>query len=285
MVRCPMSRIRLFESRDLSEAERLTGLKLEMVTPLLRHGRWRRATPHVEELPVLIWMQRGQGRVTILGRTHGVQPSIAICLPPGTPFAIEPGAMTEGTLLRLPALFEAPLPDRPRLLRLSDVTTQGELSGLLDRLSRHGDLTDPARGRAALGRVILVSALIERLACAQPRQAQTRAATLAARFARAVETHLGTGATLEEIGAALGVTSTHLTRTLRETSGQTAAAYVQARTMHEARRRLADTDDTAAAIAAALGYSSAAYFTRAFGRETGQTPSAFRAEARRVARA
>lgn len=278
-----MSRIRLFESRDLSEAERLTGLALEMVTPLLRHGRWRRGLPHVENLPVLIWMQRGQGRVTILGRTRGFQPSTAICLPPGTPFAIEPGAMTEGTLVRLPALFEAPLPDRARLLRLSDVTTQGELSGLLDRLSRHGDLSDPANGRAALGRVILVSALIERLVTDQAPQPQPRPVTLAARFARAVETHLGSGASLEDIGADLGVTSTHLTRTLRDTCGMTAAAYMQARLMHEARRRLADTDETAATIAAALGYSSAAYFTRAFGRETGQTPSAFRADARRVA--
>jgi hypothetical protein len=52
-----MSRIRLFESRDLSEAERLTGLTLEMVTALKRHGRWRRTLPHVEPLPVLIWIQ------------------------------------------------------------------------------------------------------------------------------------------------------------------------------------------------------------------------------------
>lgn len=277
-----MSRIRLFESRDLSEAERLVGLKLEMVTPLIRHGRWRRSEPHVENLPVLIWMQRGQGRITVLGRTRGFQPSTAICLPPETPFSIEPGTMTEGTLLRLPALFEAPLPAVPRMLRVSDVAAQGEISGLIDRLTRHGDLSDPPAGRAALGRVILISAFIERLATANPAAPLSRPAKLAARFARAVETHLGSGATLEEIGTDLGVTSTHLTRTLRETCGMTAAAYMQARLMHEARRRLADTDDMASTIATALGFSSAAYFTRAFGRVTGQTPSAFRADARRV---
>ncbi|CTQ50775.1 AraC family transcriptional regulator [Jannaschia donghaensis] len=278
-----MSRIRLFESQGLSEAERLTGLRLEMVTPLIRHGRWRRSVPHVESLPVVIWMQRGQGRITILGRTRGFQPLTAICIPPGTPFAIEPGAMTEGTLLRLPALFEAPLPDAPRILRLSDVSTQAELSGLIDRLGRHGDLSNPAEGRGALGRIILVSALIERVASAQPPTPLPRAAALAARFTRRVEDRLGSGATLEDIGADLGVTPTHLTRTLRGTAGMTAAAYMQARLMHEARRRLADKDDTAATIATELGYSSAAYFSRAFRRETGHTPSAFRAEARRVA--
>jgi len=277
-----MSRIRLFEAQALSEADRLSGLALEMVTPLIRHGRWRRALPHVDALPVLIWITRGQGRITVLGRTRGFGPATAIAIPAGTPFALDPGTKTEGTLLRLPALFEAPLPARPRMLRLSDVAAQGELSGLLDRLSRHGDLSVPAQGRAALGRVILVSALIERIATAQPAKQISRPHQLAARFARAVEAHLGTGASLEEIGADLGVTPTHLTRTMRDTSGLTAAAYMQARLMHEARHRLADTDDAAATIAAALGFSSPAYFTRAFGREAGQTPSAFRADARRV---
>ncbi|WP_179379938.1 helix-turn-helix domain-containing protein [Jannaschia marina] len=280
-----MSRIRLFESRDLSEADRLAGLSFEMVTPLIRHGKWRRGMPHTERLAVLIWIPRGQGRLTVLGRTRGFGPATAICLPPETPFALDPGAMTEGTLVRLPPLFEAPLPDRPRLLKVSDVAAQGELAGLIDRLSRHGDLSEPALGRAALGRVILLSALIERLVATQPATRLPRPAQVAARFARAVEERLGTGATLEEIGAEIGVTPTHLTRTLKETAGLTAAAYMQARLMHEARRRLADTDDSAATIAGALGFSSAAYFTRAFGRETGQTPSAFRAEARRVARA
>ena len=278
-----MSRIRLFESRDLSEAERLTGLTLEMVTALKRHGRWRRTLPHVEPLPVLIWIQRGQGRITVLGRTRGFGPATAIALPPGTPFALVPGTMTEGTLIRMPALFEAPLPDTPRHLRLSDVAVQGELSGLIDRLGRHGDLADPPAGRSALGRVILLSALVEREARKVEAPPTPRPAQLAARFARAVEAHLGSCVTLENIGAELGVTATHLPRPLRETAGMTAAAYMQARLMHEARRRLSDTDASAAMIAADLGFSSPAYFTRAFRRETGQTPSAFRAEARRVA--
>ena len=46
--------------------------------------------------------------------------------------------------------------------------------------------------------------------------------------------------------------------------------------MAEARRRLVDTDDSAAKIARDLGYSSPAYFTRAFGQETGTTPTGYR---------
>lgn len=280
-----MSRIRLFESRGVAEADRLSGLSLEMVTSLKRHGRWRRNLPHVEPLPVLIWIQRGQGRITVLGRTRGFAPATCITLPPDTPFAIEPGAMTEGTLLRLPDLFEAPMPGTPRHLRLSDVSAQGELSGLLDRLDRRGELSDVASGRAALGRIILISALIERIAEGQDAPRPDAPARLAARFARAVEENLHAAVTLDILGRDLGVTPTHLTRTLRATCAMTAQQYLQARLMHEARRRLADTDAPAATIARDMGYSSAAYFTRAFGRETGETPSAFRAAARRVAAA
>lgn len=278
-----MSRIRLFESRGVAEADRLSGLTLEMVTPLKRHGRWRRALPHAEPLPVLIWIQRGQGRVTVLGRSRGFAPATCIVLPPGTPFSIEPGPMTEGTLLRLPDLFEAPVPDVPRHLRLSDVSVQGELSGLLDRLGRHSELADAATARAALGRLILVSAFVERAASAVAADRTDAAARLAARFTRKVEDTLSAAVTLDSLGRELGVTPTHLTRTLRATCAMTAQQYMQARLMHEARRRLADTDEPAATIARDLGYSSAAYFSRAFGREVGETPSVFRAAARRVA--
>jgi AraC-like DNA-binding protein len=39
---------------------------------------------------------------------------------------------------------------------------------------------------------------------------------------------------------------------------------------------LVDTHDSAAIIARDLGYSSPAYFTRAFGQETGTTPTGYR---------
>lgn len=279
-----MSRIRLFESKGLPEADRLRGLQQEMISPLLRVGRWRRETPHSDSLPVLIWIARGQGRIMINARTRGFGPSSCIVIPAGTPFAIEPGTVTEGTLARLPDLFEAPFPDRPRRLRITEVAAQGEMAGLLDRLAQSGDLSDPVAGRAALARVILLSSLVERESRRVQPERPNGSARLAQRFAAEVESNLGNGANLEAIGDIMGVTPTHLTRTLRETCGMTAAQYLTARLMHEARRRLADTDDSAATIAAGLGFSSPAYFTRSFGKNVGQTPSAFRqAEGRALA--
>ena len=48
------------------------------------------------------------------------------------------------------------------------------------------------------------------------------------------------------------------------------------RIMYEARRLLLETDMPAREIAEHLGFSSAAYFTRAFAQATGRTPSDFR---------
>jgi AraC-like DNA-binding protein len=168
-------------------------------------------------------------------------------------------------------------------MRLSDIAVQGELAGLLDRVARAGDLTDPAQGRAALGRVILISALLEREKHREDTDQPTAASKLAARYARAVEDNLTSGASIETLAYGLGVTPAHLTRTVKSTCGMSALDYRNARLMHEARRRLVETDDTAATIGASLGFTSPAYFSRAFTASAGQPPSRFRRAARQVA--
>lgn len=277
-----MAKIHLFEPRRLSEAERLAGLRVTSISTLARPDQWRHTLPHAEAGPVLIWISRGQGRLSWEARTRGYGAATLLCLPAGTPFWIEPGPGTECVLARMPELFEAPMPAAPLRLRLSDISVQGELAGLLDRLSRAGDLSDPAQGRAALGRIILVSALIEREKHREEAEKQTGASKLARRFARAVEENLTSGATIETLAHGLGVTPAHLTRTIKSTCTQSALDYRNARLMHEARRRLIETDDTAATIGATLGFASPAYFSRAFTASAGQPPARFRRAARQV---
>ncbi|MBF9024157.1 helix-turn-helix domain-containing protein [Rhodobacterales bacterium HKCCD6035] len=81
---------------------------------------------------------------------------------------------------------------------------------------------------------------------------------------------------MSDDAARLDVTPIHFTRICREITGRTALALINEVLMAEARRRLVDTDDSAAKIARDLGYSSPAYFTRAFGQETGTTPTGYR---------
>lgn len=82
----------------------------------------------------------------------------------------------------------------------------------------------------------------------------------------------------------LGVSPTHLNRIVKAASGLTAHAYIARKRIDEARRDLVFTDRPAQEIALRLGFADPAYFSRAFLRETGHTPRAYRlAERARLA--
>ena len=86
---------------------------------------------------------------------------------------------------------------------------------------------------------------------------------------------------LEHLGVAdyaslLAVTPTHLSRVMRQATGQSASAAIEARLIREARRHLAFSNLTISEIAYQLGFSDPAYFSRVFRRATGQSPRDFR---------
>ncbi|MDO9525330.1 MAG: helix-turn-helix transcriptional regulator, partial [Gemmobacter sp.] len=85
-----------------------------------------------------------------------------------------------------------------------------------------------------------------------------------------------TGAGVGDIAASLGVTPTHLSRVCRLTTGRSAKAILADRVIFEARRMLSETRLPVGTVATQLGFTSPAYFTRAFQHHTGQTPTDFR---------
>ena len=74
----------------------------------------------------------------------------------------------------------------------------------------------------------------------------------------------------------LGVTSGHLSDTVRDLTGSTALSFIHQRITLEAKRLLVHTNDPASSIASALSFSDASYFGRFFKREVGETPNQFR---------
>ena len=83
--------------------------------------------------------------------------------------------------------------------------------------------------------------------------------------------------TVADYAHALGCSATHLGRLTRAHAGQSPAAFLTALRMQEARRLLAYTLMDVAEVGYRLGYEDPSYFSRAFRRETGLSPSAFRA--------
>jgi AraC-like DNA-binding protein len=106
--------------------------------------------------------------------------------------------------------------------------------------------------------------------------ASDSARRLAAAFTSLVEAEYRSGQSINEYASKLGVTPTHLTRSCKQACGRPASAILADRVHFEARKLLRETQRPVKDIASALGFSSAAYFTRAFQKHTGLTPSAFR---------
>ncbi|MBL4813720.1 MAG: helix-turn-helix transcriptional regulator, partial [Rhodobacteraceae bacterium] len=162
-----------------------------------------------------------------------------------------------------------------------DVTVQNEVATAFDRLEKelHSQLLGHAR--AALYHLGLLSVLFQRQFETAPlaeanSHGHSAAARLVAAFTGQIERDFHTDMGVANYASLLGVTPTHLTRCCNETSGRTALALLNDRKLFEARIRLRGTDMPVRKIAQMLGYSSAAYFTRAFQAGAGMTPTQFR---------
>ncbi|MES2715713.1 MAG: helix-turn-helix domain-containing protein [Pseudomonadota bacterium] len=86
---------------------------------------------------------------------------------------------------------------------------------------------------------------------------------------------------LAALAAALGITPTQLNRVCHQVLGHSALGVLHGRLVLEAQRDLAYTTLSVKQIALGLGFADAGYFSRFFLRQTGHTPSAWRALAAR----
>lgn len=253
--------------------------RLVPLSRLAAGGRWRVEAMRAYSEPMLLWFTRGQGRITVGGLTRGYGPNNAVFIPAGVMHGFEVGQHVFGTAVFFGHGFDLPLPDKPQHLRLRDNASQVEVNLLLDAIGRELAGDKPARDRSAALHLGLLSVWLERQIIAHPPEesAHPRSARdLASRYTHLIEQDFRSGKGVAEYAAALGVTATHLTRVCRLTTGRSAKAILSDRVLFEARLLLVDTKEPVQTVAQSLGFTSAAYFTRAFQHHTGSTPSDFR---------
>ncbi|MEQ3626496.1 MAG: helix-turn-helix transcriptional regulator [Celeribacter sp.] len=261
-----------------------SALKLVPITRLAQGGRWRTEAMRSYRAPLLLWFTRGQGRITVAGTTRGYGPHNAIFVPPGLMNGFEMTRQVFGTALFFDTDSTACLPSEPLHLRIRHATAQAEVTGVLDALQREIDHDRPARDRAITHQAGLLSVWLERQrqiaaedAARVPDTQPLAARRLVQRYTALVEGQLYTGQSVGDYAEMLGVTATHLSRCCNLTCNRSASDLLQDRLTYEARRLLLETRLPVRQVAEVLGFRSAAYFTRAFQRRTGQTPSLFRA--------
>jgi len=264
-----------------AQSARSDSLSLTAVGYSAQTGRWRTEAMRSHASPRLLFIAKGQGRITIAGLTSGYGPNNLIYIPAGTMYGYEVGPTVFGQMLTIPRAMAAEWPEEPTHLRLRDVTAQKELAGLFDNLERELQSGKSGHSRAAHYHLGIMSVFFERMQSSQPVEAdrdrsKTASARLVAAYSDLVERDFRSKTAISGYAAALGVTPTHLTRCCRQTCGRSALAIPNDRVLYEARVMLRESRTPVQEIAKSLGFASPAYFTRSFQQATGLTPTGFR---------
>lgn len=242
-------------------------------------GKWRTEAMRSHGSGRLLIVSKGHGRITVSGLTKGFGPNNLIYIPPRTMYGYEAGSTVFGQMLTIPTAMNAEWPDENVHLRLRDVAAQKELATLLDGLERELDHTNALQSRAAFYHLGLISVFFERQIDSNEAidpQTETTAARLVAAYSDLIERGFRDSDGVADYAARLGVTPTHLTRCCKRTCGRSALDLLNDRRHFEACFMLQETPTAVQDIAVALGYSSAAYFSRAFQNRSGCSPSTFR---------
>lgn len=92
--------------------------------------------------------------------------------------------------------------------------------------------------------------------------------------------HLTEDLSLRRMSRKLGVPDRHVSNAVNRVKQMSVSQYVNSFRIKEACRLLLDTDQTVLEISLAAGFASKSNFNREFSRQTGQTPSQWRAERR-----
>jgi AraC-like DNA-binding protein len=264
------------EPIPLSQAR--SQVRLVAIPRLASGGRWRVEAMRSVSEPLMLWFTKGQGRITIAGVTRGYTSHNCIFIPAGVMHGFDVGSQVFGTAVFFGRDTDLVLPRNPQHLRIRETFPQQELNIALDNIQREMDSDAPGSDRAARHHLGLLSVWLERqvarLSGDAPRPDAAR--KLVARYTALLEREFRSGMGIADFAAALGVTPTHLSRCCNLTCGRPASGLLQDRRLFEARKLLSETRLPVGKIADSLGFTSPAYFTRAFQNVTGISPTTFR---------
>lgn len=255
-----------------------TQIQTQTLAQLSAGQDWRLTLAHERDHHLLIWITRGQGRLLLDGQRRGISPHNALWVPARSLFALELGYQCLGHAVLIPEDRDVRLPEMPRQLRIRDGVAQSEIAALIEQTQREVQQGRPLQQDALKAQVALISVWLRRQIMSDEHAAPRPKAgdRLSARFCALIAQRAPKGGSMADHAAELGVTPTHLTRAVKAATGKSAADLLTERSCHAARRLLAETDQTAAEIAASLGFGSAAYFTRFMQQHSGLPPSKLR---------
>jgi AraC family transcriptional regulator, transcriptional activator of pobA len=254
---------------------------------------------HVHDFLVLVYVEAGEGTLHVDGRVWEVRSGDVVVIAPGavvTPLAAHEDPGTRMWTVFFPAdLVDPDAPSSPLAWRahplLYPFTRGGRPGGerlhlppedrpawLAELTALDAELADRRDGyaEAARAHVTLLLVRLGRLGTDVPADLRDHDETLVAAVFDALEARFHEPITARDVAAAVGRSPGHVTTVVRRRTGRTVGGWVTERRLQEARRLLAATDLTVAAIAGRVGYRDPGYFIRRFRAAHGLTPQEWR---------
>lgn len=261
----------------MSDAANLP-VQIRQVSQLGQRGAWKVEHDHSLGHHRVLWFTRGQGRISFAAKHRTFGPNSVVFIPAGWVHSFEIKQSVFGSVIDIDALDFLEMPASPLHIRIRDVLEQGRFVGLVENMQREFLAQGSGQSRACLYHAGLMGVWLERTAKLNEIWDLHLDATqsLVNRYQTLIETRLGSGDNVSSYADQLNVTPTHLTRCCKTCLGQSALAILNQRIMYQARQYLRETKLPIKQVAEHLGFTSAAYFTRAFLQNTGATPSEYR---------
>ncbi|MFN3955394.1 MAG: helix-turn-helix domain-containing protein [Pararhodobacter sp.] len=257
-------------------------LHCERIAERARLHDWRIAPHRHPNLHQFVLIRAGTAWITVDGRARDLVLPVLLSIPAWVVHGFRFAAGTEGFVLTvpLPELPEAFGADAPLAAALSDwgaAPPDPALDALFEEILHQRGLADAMRQPMLRALALQLACRVARaLQQGRPRPGHQRYARHMEAFIALVHDHLSAGWRVRDYAGALSLTPTHLNRICRATTGMSVARFIEARQFHEACRLLAYTGMGVAEVGYALGFEDPAYFSRAFRRQTGETPSTYR---------
>jgi AraC family transcriptional activator of pobA len=288
----PVPKVRLYVERP--EREENWFVNVGHVTD---RGRWR-TEPHAHPgYGQVIFVRNGRGVMNLEGSSVPFEAPCALLLPTECVHGLDYEVDVDRWVVTIEVSYLKQVNTKlrefiqlwnaPRIIPFADAPETGaEFYRLIQTLR------DEVEAKA-MGHIVATEALLTSLLLMLVRgmnlddaanegaiEATSQEIRLTERFRDLIDRHYRDNLQLQDYASMMGVSLVQLRAACAAATGQSPAKLIHARVLTEAKRNLIFGDMTMEQIAYSLGFSDAAYFTRFFRKEIGQTPSQFRLTAR-----
>lgn len=284
----PVPRLRLYVDGQVDEDW------FVHVGHVANRGRWQIA-PHTHpEYGQLIFVREGRGVVELEGNRVPFVGPCAMLMPTDSVHGLDYEVDQDRWVVTIEVSYLAQITAKlqeftqlwsgPRIIPLSYTPeVERESYQLIRRLEQ--EMLSSSVGRAAALEALLTMLLITLIRAMPNGQFEYEGASpnsvrQAERFRDLVNRHYGENLRLQEYASMMAVSVSQLRSVCTSALGQSPTKVIHSRIVTEAKRSLIFSDLPVEQIAFRLGFDDAAYFTRFFRREVGQTPSHFRTTAK-----